>query len=153
MASARVWQPRPAARSSPSAALRAVKNSRPNLPKRAALSVLRRRAEFLAVAASGKKWVAPGLILQIGLPRMAESTALSGVRYGLTATRKIGNAVIRNRARRRLRALAVELLLQAAPDRDYVLIARNITATREFAALRLDLQTALKKLGVWREVH
>ncbi len=121
------------------------------MPIRAKLSVLRRRAEFLAVAGSGKKWVTPGLIIQMGLPRKAEDKIVSGVRYGLTASSKIGNAVVRNRARRRLRALATELLPNTSPDRDYVLIARNVTATRDFAVLRQDLLTALKKLGVWRE--
>ena len=63
------------------------------------LSVLRKRAEFLA-AAQGKKCVMPGLILQLGAMPNKEDT---GIRYGLTASSKVGNAVIRNRARRRLR--------------------------------------------------
>ncbi len=113
------------------------------------LTVLRRRAEFLAVAKTGKKWVAPGLIMQLGSPR---KTGIPAPRYGLTATTKIGNAVIRNRARRRLRALAFEVFPQhASPDHDYVLIARATTVTRDYAELKKDLVTALKKLGVWRE--
>lgn len=111
------------------------------------LTVLRRRAEFLAVAASGRKYVTPGIIIQIGKTPQAQA---SGSRYGLTATRKIGNAVTRNRARRRLRALAFEFLPRyAAPGHDYVLIARAATAVRGFAELKQDLITALKKLNVW----
>jgi len=76
----------------------------------------------------------------------------SRIRYGLTASGKVGIAVIRNRARRRLRALAVEVLPpHAAPGHDYVLIARGTTITRDFSDLRGDLTTALQKLGAWHE--
>jgi ribonuclease P protein component len=113
------------------------------------LTVLRKRDEFLALAKLGKKWVAPGLILQTGAVRTNE---MPGIRYGLTASGKIGPAVIRNRAKRRLRALAVEILPpHAETGRDYVLIARAATVTRDFADLRQDLTTALQKLGAWRE--
>ena len=111
------------------------------------IATLRRRPEFLAVAASGRKWAAPGLILQMGLPRESSAPA----RYGLTASSKVGGAVVRNRARRRLRALAVEILPHHAAARDYVLIARSTTATRAFSDLRQDLVTALRKLGAWHE--
>lgn len=101
------------------------------------------------MAKTGKKWVSPGFIMQLGAPRKAENPS---PRYGLTATTKIGNAVIRNRARRRLRALAVEIFpLYAAPDHDYVLIARAVTVTRSYDELKKDLVTALKKLDVYRE--
>ncbi|MBV8548876.1 MAG: ribonuclease P protein component [Alphaproteobacteria bacterium] len=111
------------------------------------LPTLRRRAEFLAVAATGKKWVTPGLILQIG----KADNAPVHPRFGLTATKKIGNAVTRNRARRRLRALAQQMLRQHAVPRDYVLIARFDTATRDFETLRKDLTTALRKTGCWHD--
>ena len=97
----------------------------------------------------GRKWSTPGLVLQLSPVR---ADAPHEQRYGLTATTKIGNAVIRNRARRRLRALAFELLPQhASVGHDYVLIARDATATRPHAALKADLIAALKKLGVWHE--
>jgi ribonuclease P protein component len=112
------------------------------------LVVLRRRAEFLAAAQSGKKWVAPGLIVQAGMP--PKPTEESIVRYGLTASGKIGGAVVRNRARRRMRALAHDVLpVHAKPGYDYVLIARHNTPTRSYADLRKDLVMALKKLGLW----
>jgi ribonuclease P protein component len=120
------------------------------LPQGCSLTVLRRRAEFVALAKEGKKWVTPGLIVQAGTTPKTETG--SAIRYGLTASSKIGNAVIRNRARRRMRALANEILpLHAEAGRDYVLIARATTPSRDFAELRQDLTTALHKLGVWRE--
>lgn len=119
----------------------------PQKPTAQKLAVLRKRPEFLAIAATGQKWASPGLVLQLG-PQKTEQTQ----RYGLTATTKIGNAVIRNRARRRLRALACEILPHyASPLHDYVLIARPATVTRDFDDLRKDLLTALQKLGVLRK--
>jgi ribonuclease P protein component len=111
------------------------------------LEILRQRNQFLSVAASGKKWVAPGFILQIG--ETHETSPL--VRYGLTATRKIGNAVTRNRAKRRLRALAFQILPHACREHDYVLVARPTTPTCDFASLQDDLTKGLKKLKLWRE--
>lgn len=101
------------------------------------------------MAATGKKWVAPGLIVQFGAP---DDSVPSTVLYGLTASRKTGNAVLRNRSRRRLRALAQEILAaHALPGRAYVLIARPATAERDFGALRQDLTTALVKMKAWRD--
>ncbi|MDR3450042.1 MAG: ribonuclease P protein component [Alphaproteobacteria bacterium] len=111
------------------------------------ISTLRKRAEFLAVAASGKKWVAPGFILQIGDPHEAAAT----LRYGFTATKTIGNAVTRNRAKRRLRALAHEIMPHASPGRDYVFIARMNTPACPFDDLRQELIKGLKRMKVWAD--
>lgn len=76
-----------------------------------------------------------------------------GVRVGFTASRKVGNAVVRNRAKRRLRAVAAQVLSNRGKSgMDYVLIARAVTATRPFAALLTDLEVALRrvKLGIRR---
>jgi ribonuclease P protein component len=117
----------------------------------AALQRLKRRADFLRVAGGRRKWVAPGLILQTLLRAPAEPVP-SAARVGFTATRKIGNAVIRNRARRRLRAAATAVMSRhAAPDFDYVLIARADTRKRPYTALLADLETALRRLGTWRD--
>ncbi len=114
------------------------------------IEALRQRSQFLATAASGKKWVAPGLILQIAKRQIHDP--ISPLRYGLTASSKVGNAVVRNRARRRLRALAQEILpLHALLGHDYVLIARQTTIKRSYMALQQDLITALKKLKAWRD--
>jgi ribonuclease P protein component len=70
------------------------------------------------------------------------------VRYGITVSRKVGNAVQRNRARRRLRALARELLPElGAPGTDYVLIGRSGTLTRSWPDLQGDLRTAIGRVG------
>ena len=104
---------------------------------------LTRRAEFLKVAAGRRKWVAPGLILQAA----AGSPAGASWRVGFTASRKVGNAVVRNRAKRRLRAAAAQILAeQGNPGTDYVLIARGATAERPYAALVADLASALRKV-------
>ncbi len=117
------------------------------LAARKKIESIRKRAEFLAIAASGKKWVAPGFILQIGIA-VPESPA---IRYGLTASKKIGNAVTRNRAKRRLRALAAEIMPNASALHAYVLIARPATVTCGFDELRQDLLKALQRMKVWHE--
>jgi ribonuclease P protein component len=67
------------------------------------------------------------------------------LRVGFTASKKIGNAVARNRAKRRLRAAASQLLPLLGRDRhDYVLVARGTTVARPFPALLSDITTALK---------
>ena len=92
------------------------------------------RAGFLAARDGGMKAVSRGFILQ------AVPSGRQDWRLGLTATRKIGNAVRRNRARRRLRALArTELAVRARPGIDYVMIARQGTADRNWSDLVSDL--------------
>jgi ribonuclease P protein component len=114
----------------------------------AAPARLKRRADFLRVAGGKRKWVAPGLILQAApCPAPGESDS----RVGFTASRKVGIAVERNRARRRLKAaVAATMPLHAAPAHDYVLVARAATARRPYADLLTDLETGLKRLGLWR---
>ena len=105
---------------------------------------MKTRADFLNAHRSGVRRSRPGLGLEICLtPETAarENTA----RVGFTATRKIGNAVTRNRAKRRLRAAAAELLpLYGRERHDYVLIARIATASRPFATLLGDLTDVLR---------
>jgi ribonuclease P protein component len=116
----------------------------------AALVRLTRRAEFLHVAASKRKWVAPGLILQVARREAADEAAMP-LRIGYTASRRVGGAVVRNRARRRLRAAVAALMpLHAAASHDYVLVARAETVRRPFAELVRDLEAGLKRLGLWR---
>lgn len=114
-----------------------------------AVGRLRRRAEFLKVAAGRRKWATPGLILQVRAWDDGERAALPGdlLRVGFTASRKVGSAVVRNRARRRLRAVVSQTLpAMGCPAHDYVLIARNATATRPYPSLVGDLTTALDRL-------
>jgi ribonuclease P protein component len=113
---------------------------------------LTERRQFLKVAAAGKKWAEPGLVLQV---KATDPAAVDGnvIRLGFTASKKVGNSVARNRARRRLKALAFEVMTaMAKPGHDYVLIARQATLTRPFSLLRQDLEKALKRLHVLRPV-
>ena len=147
MDSAPAWRLPEVVRSWRVVAPRAARSCRLNLATSSKLETLRKRADFLAAASSGKKWVAPGFILQIGAPRAPTPS----IRFGLTASRKIGNAVLRNRARRRLRALAAEILIHAALEHDYVFIARPATITCAFEDLRQDLIKGMKRMKIWRE--
>jgi ribonuclease P protein component len=107
---------------------------------------LKTRADFLRVAASGRRAVRPGLMLQAAsCPSGIDGAS---VRVGFTASRKVGNAVLRNRAKRRLRAAADELLTRdGRPGTDYVLIARAGTGERRYADLLADLASALRQVG------
>lgn len=70
------------------------------------------------------------------------------MRVGFTVTKKIGNSVVRNRCKRRLRALARELLPQAGiAGADHVLIGRDETPVRDFATMRADLEAALARVA------
>jgi ribonuclease P protein component len=120
----------------------------------AGLARLKRRAEFLRVAGKGRRSVTPGFILQAWRRPDAAPAEAAGdaARIGFTASRKVGIAVVRNRARRRLRAAVAEVMpLHAAAGHDYVLVARAGTVSRPFAALLADLERALKELGAWRD--
>lgn len=120
---------------------------------------LRTRPDFLKVAAEGAKWVTPGLILQARRrpPPAAAGTGKAAarkpieedeVRVGFTVSRKVGNATRRNRARRRLRAAATEVLPELGrPGCDYVLIGRARTLDRPYAELVEDLRQALGRVG------
>ncbi|MBX6324386.1 MAG: ribonuclease P protein component [Rhodospirillaceae bacterium] len=111
---------------------------------------LKRRVDFQAVAAGRRRFVAPGLILQTR-PRGPLAAPGESPRVGFTASRKVGNAVARNRARRRLKAAAQAVLARhAAPAHDYVLIARPQTVDRPFCLLLGDLEAGLRRLGLWR---
>lgn len=110
----------------------------------AAPARLKRRAQFLEIAGKGRKTPMPGLVLQV--LRRDEAAPL---RLGFTVTKKVGNAVIRNRTRRRLQE-AARLLFAANPVSgvDMVLIGRDGTRRRGFSDLQSDILRAMAKLGV-----
>ena len=110
-----------------------------------ALSTLKKRAEFLRIR-GGRRWSNSAFVLEArSRPNAANGPA--GARFGFTVSKKIGGAVVRNRVRRRLRALAAAL----APDQvrqsfDYVLIARPGAVDRAYLDLKADLDQALARV-------
>jgi ribonuclease P protein component len=111
------------------------------------LVTLKTRADFLRVAAGRRQAVTAGLVVQAA-SRPHELGSGTPVRVGFTASRKVGNAVARNRAKRRLRGAAAAILPRAGePGTDYVLIARASTADRPYATLVADLEAAVRRLN------
>jgi ribonuclease P protein component len=113
--------------------------------KPAPFSRLKKRAEFQRVA-RGVRWQSEGFALQAA---KRDEVSLTGPRIGFTATRKTGDAVERNRLRRRLKeAIRLAEKLDARPDHDYVLIARRGALSRPFELLRADLNRAFAAIHV-----
>jgi len=106
------------------------------------LETLTKRADFLACARAAKAPM-PAFLLQAR--RRDEGGA---TRVGFTASKKVGNAVTRNRAKRRLRALARAVLPELGrPGWDYVLVARaGASVAHPFATMETDLRRALAKV-------
>ena len=105
------------------------------------MKIIPSRAGFLAARFNGEKALAKGLVIQ-AITRDSDDW-----RIGLTATKKIGNAVTRNRARRRMRALARTHLSPLAKNGiDYVLIARHDTVTANWQDMAKGLQKAIHYL-------
>ena len=107
------------------------------------ITTMRHRPEFLRTA-SARRQGAGGFLVQARF----RADGKPGVQVGFTASKKIGNAVFRNRAKRRLREVARAVLPQMAqPGWDYVLVARpGVTVDRPFAQLLIDLETALRAI-------
>ncbi len=111
------------------------------------METLKRRIDFIRASESGKSVVTSGLVIQHN-----PNANTDGIRIGITATRKIGNAVVRNRTKRRLRALFRECLNDPKGKKllengsDYVLIGRKSTRLRPYGKLQKDLRYALHQL-------
>lgn len=103
------------------------------------MSVLTKRADFLA-ANRGLRIARPGFVLLVN-PNQGPA-----MRYGITVTKKIGNAVVRNRMKRRFRALLREMLpIAGLAAHDHVLIGREGGIERDFGKLREELAAALSR--------
>lgn len=108
-------------------------------PMKRDLSVIRKRSDFLA-ANRGLRIARPGFVL------LARPNEGQGKRYGITVTKKIGNAVVRNRMKRRFRELLRSALPEAGlPDHDHILIGREGGVERNFGQLREELAIALSR--------
>ena len=102
---------------------------------------IRLRRDYLA-ANKARRVVTPGFILLV----RQRDDGDDKIRAGYTVTKKIGGAVVRNRMKRRLRALARELFPeQGVAGADHVLIGREAGIERDFSGLREELQRALAK--------
>ncbi|WP_293991820.1 ribonuclease P protein component [Sphingomonas sp.] len=107
------------------------------------LTTLTKRRDFLA-ANSGKRAPMPAFVLLVKARDDGDAT----MRVGYTVTKKIGNAVVRNRIKRRFRALVRDVLpVSGVAGADHVLIGRSGGLTRDFAQLRVDLTKALAKVA------
>ncbi|WP_367947132.1 ribonuclease P protein component [Sphingopyxis sp. BSNA05] len=109
--------------------------------------MIRKRADFLA-ANRGKRFVTPSFVLLAHRRRPDHSIETDRIRYGITVTKKIGNAVARNRMKRRFRAL----LAQCLPDEgiagvDHIMIGRKTVQEADFATMKADLEKGLKYLA------
>ena len=122
-------------------------------------ATLKKRSEFLSVR-GGRRWSTPAFLLE-GRRRKTRhgaaaapenqtahrSSDATGPRFGFTVTKKMGNAVVRNRIRRRLRAAVADLAPQLAdPTFDYVVLARRPAFDYSFEQLRIDLRTAFERI-------
>jgi ribonuclease P protein component len=110
-----------------------------------ALVTLKKRAEFLRLR-GGQRCPTPAFVLETR-QRPIDSKQAAGPRFGFTVTKSVGGAVVRNRIRRRLRALVALLAPdKARPGNDYVLIARIAALERPFPDLKKDLERAFQRV-------
>jgi ribonuclease P protein component len=122
-----------------------------------AVATIKTRADFLAVR-GGRRASTPSFLIEMRpTPAGAASPAVSPpkaetARFGFTITKKLGNAVTRNRIRRRLKAAVSAVSpIHACPGHDYVIVARRAAFDRPYASLISDLERALTTLHPQRD--
>lgn len=118
--------------------------------QRARLEQIVRRADFVFIQSKGRKWVSQGLIVQVS---ENPNTPADKIRIGFTVSKKVSKlAVKRNRVKRRLRAVAADVLsLHGKGGHDYVLVGRIETLDRPYATLCKDLKWCLRKMELYIE--
>jgi len=109
-----------------------------------AIGRLKKRSDFLCVQREGRKWISQGVIVEI-----RPNVGLN-LRYGLTVSKKVSKlAVLRNRLKRRLKAVACDVLLQYKNQNfDIVLIGRVAGQKRSYEELSNDVRWCLKRMDV-----
>lgn len=111
------------------------------------IAVIRKRPDFVA-ANRGKRFVSPGFVLLVHKRRKDHNIDDQAVRFGITVTKKIGNAVTRNRMKRRFRALIAATLPQnGIIGADHILIGRKQEQEPSFERMQSDLEKGLKHLA------
>lgn len=113
------------------------------------IKMLTDRRSFLDIQSNGKKWVSHGLIVQI------KENDLGIKRVGFTVSKKVDkSAVKRNRIKRRLRAVAADILsVHAQESCDYILVGKKASATRPYDSMINDLKWCLKKTGYYHKTE
>ena len=108
-----------------------------------AVETLKKRAEFLRLR-GGARFATPAFVLET---REGPDAGRAQPRFGYTVTKKLGGAVVRNRIRRRLKAIVGQVAPKLArPGHDYVLVARRAAYDRAFTELKKDLERALQRV-------
>ncbi len=112
------------------------------------LDRLKKRSDFLRVQHADVKWVSKSMVVQVC--KNEDFNKDQGFRYGITVTKRVSNlAVVRNRLKRQLKAIACDVLSEQAPaPYDIVLIGRAGMQTRTYAEIKNDFQWCLRKLDI-----
>ena len=106
------------------------------------------RRDFLSASASNRKFVTGSFIVQLRAREEAHPVPANDIRFGYTVTKKMGNAVVRNRIKRRLReAVRVGALPKATPGHDYVIISRHKALDCPFLDLVRDMEFAFSRIA------
>ena len=109
------------------------------------LTRILKRSEYLRVKQRGTSVAKPGLVMQAASG--ANNSSYLYPRVGFTVSKRVGNAVKRNRARRRLKSIASDILpKEGFPAWDYVFIGRLVTLDRPYDSLLEDARAALRKI-------
>ncbi len=110
------------------------------------LTTLKSSSEFKRVR-GGARWASPVFVLE-GKMRPSDDDVHSGPRFGFTVTKKLGNAVVRNRIRRRLKAIVRGLdAASVTQSFDYVVVARSEALAQPFSLLEQEFRRALAKIA------
>lgn len=111
------------------------------------IETLKKRSDFLRIASLRKKWISPTVIIQTSPTPREIITKNPIIRVGYTASKKVGNAVKRNKAKRRLREAVRQVMSSLGhKNHDYVFIARTDTVNLSYQELIRDMKWSLKRL-------